>query len=56
MIQELKEGTYDVIILAVAHDIFIELGSQKIKALGKETSILYDVKSVLPRNIVDGRL
>lgn len=43
---------YDAVVLAVAHDEFIKMD---IQALLKESSVLYDVKSIL--NIpVDGRL
>lgn len=53
---ELKNNTYDAIILAVAHQAFIALGADNIRALGKENAILYDVKSILPAHKVDGRL
>lgn len=55
-ISELKDGTYDAIILAVAHRQFIELGVDKIRALGKKESVLFDVKSILPHDKVDDRL
>ena len=44
---------YDTIILAVAHDQFLELD---LNALKKETSVVYDVKSILPKHMVDARL
>ncbi len=50
------EGTYDAVILAVAHRDFIETGATGIRRWAKPTSILYDVKSVLPVGSVDGRL
>jgi UDP-N-acetyl-D-galactosamine dehydrogenase len=56
MAQELKDNTYDAIIVAVAHDVFKELGSAKIKALGKQNCIIYDVKSMLSKDVIDGRL
>jgi UDP-N-acetyl-D-galactosamine dehydrogenase len=49
-------GTYDAIILAVAHRDFIEIGAAGIRRWTKPRSILYDVKSVLPVDTVDGRL
>ena len=55
-IPELKAGTYDAIVLAVAHQQFKDLGSDKIKALGKKNCVIYDAKSLLPRADVDGRL
>ncbi len=55
-INHLQEGKYDAIILAVPHKEFIELGVDKVRALGKCNCILFDVKSVFPLNKVDGRL
>jgi UDP-N-acetyl-D-galactosamine dehydrogenase len=49
-------GEYDAVIVAVAHRQFAELGAQGVRALGKPVSVLYDVKYVLPRDAVDGRL
>ncbi|UHD16255.1 nucleotide sugar dehydrogenase [Thiocapsa bogorovii] len=50
------EGAYDTIILAVAHHEFIDLGEAGIRQLGRPGSLLYDVKSALPRSAVDARL
>ncbi|MES2661760.1 MAG: Vi polysaccharide biosynthesis UDP-N-acetylglucosamine C-6 dehydrogenase TviB [Pseudomonadota bacterium] len=47
---------YAAIILAVAHDVFVKAGVNKIRALGATKNVLYDIKSVLPRTEVDGRL
>lgn len=55
-IEEPALGAYDVIILAVAHRQFVELGATGIRAFGKDNSILFDVKSLLPKLKVDGRL
>jgi UDP-N-acetyl-D-galactosamine dehydrogenase len=49
-------GEYDGIILAVAHDEFKRLGSEGIRKFGKDTHVLYDVKSVLSLTQVDARL
>jgi UDP-N-acetyl-D-galactosamine dehydrogenase len=51
-----QPGTYDAIIIAVAHEQFKTLGAAGIRAFGKPDSIIYDVKYVLPRDAVDGRL
>ena len=56
MILELKNNTYDAIIVTVGHNVFKDLGSEKIKALGKQNFIIYDTKSLLPHDDVDGRL
>lgn len=47
---------YDAIILAVNHKEFLEMGADKIRALGNKNHILYDVKSALPKDKVDARL
>jgi UDP-N-acetyl-D-galactosamine dehydrogenase len=49
-------GAYDAIIVAVGHRQFAALGSAGIRAFGKPSGVLYDVKYVLPRDEVDGRL
>ena len=47
---------YDALILAVAHREFIAMGAAGLRVLGKAKCILYDVKAVLPAELVDGRL
>ena len=44
---------YDAIVLCVAHKEFLSLD---IKALLNEKAVVYDVKGVLARDVVDGRL
>jgi len=53
---ELKDNTYDAVILAVSHKAFVELGVDAIRKLGKESHVLYDIKSLFPKDKVDGRL
>ena len=53
MIEQPEVGRYDAIILAVSHREFIALGAQGIRALGKPTAVLFDVKRALPRVSVD---
>jgi UDP-N-acetyl-D-galactosamine dehydrogenase len=55
-VTEPEPGTYDAIILAVSHDQFRELGAAGIRALGRPECVLFDVKSMLPVDAVDGRL
>ena len=52
----LKQGKYDAIIVAVAHQQFIDMGIAAIKALGKKVHVIYDIKYILPAEYVDGRL
>ena len=47
---------YDAIVLAVGHREFAALGASGIRAYGKPGSVLFDVKSLLPREAVDERL
>ena len=56
LVESPAAGDYDAIILAVGHNQFKTLGSKGIRAFGKENSVLFDVKYVLPKNEVDARL
>ena len=49
-------GAYDAIVVAVAHREFAALGAAGLRAFGKPGAVLYDVKYVLPKADVDGRL
>ncbi len=51
--RQLPETSYDAVILAVAHQDFAALD---LKSIVKAQAIVYDVKSVLPKHTVDGRL
>lgn len=44
---------YDAVILGVAHKEFLSLD---IKSMLNDTAVVYDVKGILDRNIIDGRL
>jgi len=52
----LKQGIYDGIILAVAHDKFKVMGVEAIRALGNKNHVLYDLKYLFPANATDIRL
>ena len=56
MIDALDGEKYDAIILAVAHKQFVELGVDKILKSAKNEHILYDIKHLLSKELVDGRL
>jgi UDP-N-acetyl-D-galactosamine dehydrogenase len=56
LVHQPQPATYDAIVLAVAHREFAALGGVGVRALGKQDSVVYDVKHVLPRADVDGRL
>jgi len=56
LIKEPAPGSYDAIILAVAHRQFREMGVGWMRALGRPGAVIFDVKHVLPASAVDGRL
>jgi len=56
LIPEPDKGAYDVVVIAVAHDQFRELGADGIRSYGKGRCIVYDIKYVLPSDAVDDRL
>jgi UDP-N-acetyl-D-galactosamine dehydrogenase len=56
LIPTLVQGSYDAIVLAVDHMEFKSWGEDKIRALGKDNHVLYDVKYVLPMGCSDLRL
>lgn len=47
---------YDGIILAVAHQEFVQMGIDNIRALGKDDHVLYDLKYVFTKDKTDIRL
>jgi UDP-N-acetyl-D-galactosamine dehydrogenase len=49
-------ATYDVVVLAVAHEQFRKMGAAGLRAFGKQNSILYDIKYLLPAHDSDDRL
>jgi UDP-N-acetyl-D-galactosamine dehydrogenase len=55
-VAEPAAGGYDAIIVAVGHRQYVAMGAEGIRQFGKPSSIVYDVKYVLPRDAVDGRL
>nr|WP_317630572.1 nucleotide sugar dehydrogenase [uncultured Flavobacterium sp.] len=51
--QELPNDTFDAVVLGVAHKEFKALDLDKLQ---KSISVLYDVKGILPLDVIDGRL
>ena len=49
-------GSYDGVMLCVAHDSFRLLGADGIRAFGKSGHVLYDLKHILPEEAADLRL
>ena len=52
-VEKPKFGTYDALLLTVAHDYFIKMGSSGLRKLLKPSGLLFDVKSVFPRDESD---
>lgn len=55
-IPSLENGIYDGIILAVSHNQFRSISADEYRQLCKSSAVLYDVKNILPKTIVDGSL
>ena len=56
VVAQLEEGKYDAIVVAVAHQQFREMSIDSIRRLGKDNNVIYDIKYLLPKDVVDGRL
>src|SRR5690606_16254469 len=49
LIEEIDPGSYDAVIVAVAHDMFIEGGLDVVKSYCKSPGVVFDVKYIFPR-------
>jgi UDP-N-acetyl-D-galactosamine dehydrogenase len=49
IIEKPKSDYYDAVILAVAHDVFINLGLDGIQEFLNENKVIYDLKNILPK-------
>ncbi len=56
LIAEPEPGTYNAIVVAVAHNEFKALANLEIRAWGTEKSVVYDLKHILPAGQFDARL
>jgi len=56
LLEEPDVGKYDAVLIAVAHQQFIDMGEEKIRALGKSDHIIYDLKYILDSEASDLRL
>ncbi len=55
-ISQPSSNQYDGIILAVAHQQFVEMGIESIRAFGKDSHVLYDLKYIFTKDETDIRL
>jgi UDP-N-acetyl-D-galactosamine dehydrogenase len=51
-----EKNLYSAVVLAVSHDQFKKLGINGVKAFGVENAVIFDVKGLLDKKDVDGRL
>jgi UDP-N-acetyl-D-galactosamine dehydrogenase len=56
LVRRPRPGSYDAIVLAVAHDEFRRMGIDKVRTLARRKHVLYDIKHVFRASDVDGRL
>lgn len=56
LVEQPATGQYDAVVLAVAHKQFIDIPFEQLKGFAKEKSVIYDVKGLLPHDLVDGSL
>jgi UDP-N-acetyl-D-galactosamine dehydrogenase len=56
MISKPKNRFYDGIIIAVAHEMFIDIGIENIRSYGKKDHVIYDIKYLFKPGDSDIRL
>jgi UDP-N-acetyl-D-galactosamine dehydrogenase len=54
--ESLIPHTYSSVVLAVAHDQFKTMNESDIASICSEDHVVYDIKNILPRHLVDARL
>lgn len=55
-VSEPAAGKYDAIILAVAHNEFKEMTMEELRQFGRRDCVVFDIKSIYPKDQVDGRI
>lgn len=55
-VNTIKAAEYDGLVMAVAHEQFLKMSEKEITGFCKSNCVIYDVKSVLNNEFVDGRL
>ena len=50
LLKKIKPNKYDGIIIAVRHNVFKNLGLKKIKSYAKTRSIIFDLKTIFPKD------
>lgn len=55
VIEAPKQGDYDAVVIAVAHEEFVHMGDD-VRGFGRESCVIYDLKGAVPRHVSDIRL
>lgn len=55
-VSELNDGSYDGVVVAVAHKQFIQMGIDGLKKLAKPDHVIYDLKYIVSNELADIRL
>ncbi|XZE20377.1 Vi polysaccharide biosynthesis UDP-N-acetylglucosamine C-6 dehydrogenase TviB [Pirellulaceae bacterium SH449] len=56
LIETVPTGKYDGIVIAVPHHQFVTQGIEDIRKAGRRECVVYDLKSIFPKETTDGRL
>jgi len=56
LVEKPESGRYDAIVLAVAHHQFKKLSRAELAGYAQKNHVIYDIKHILDRGWVDGRL
>ncbi len=56
LVSTLEKGTYNGIIIAVAHHQFTAMSLSDIRGYCCDNSVIYDIKNIFPCDQVDGSL
>jgi UDP-N-acetyl-D-glucosamine/UDP-N-acetyl-D-galactosamine dehydrogenase len=56
IVKSLKRGSYDGVLIAVAHKEFSDMGIKKIRSLCKPNNVIYDLKYIFNEADIDLRL
>ena len=54
--KDLMDDSYDAVVVCVAHEEFVKMGADAMRALCKRSHVIYDVKHILKAKDVDIRL
>ncbi len=56
IVEQPEPGSYDGIVVAVAHSQFCTMSITDMSKLCKDEHVIFDVKNIFPANLTDGRL